>query len=39
VFSGVDAPAERAADGAWSIIDVAPMAVAHFLGSRRPGRI
>ncbi len=35
VFSGVGAPADRAADGAWSIIDVAPMAVAHFLGGGR----
>jgi hypothetical protein len=34
VFSGVDAPPERAG-GAWSIIDVAPMAVGHFLSHRR----
>jgi hypothetical protein len=30
VFSGVEAPEERVADGNWSIRDVAPMAVAHF---------
>jgi len=28
---GVQEPQERAADGAWSLVDVAPMAVAHFL--------
>ncbi len=32
VFSGVDAPEERAVDGSWSIRDIAPMAVAHFVG-------
>jgi hypothetical protein len=29
--AGVEEPAERAADGAWSLVDVAPMAVGHFL--------
>ena len=33
VFCGVDAPPERAAGGSWSIRDIAPMAVGHFLGS------
>ncbi len=33
VFCGVDAPAERVADGQWSIRDVAPMAVGHFVGA------
>jgi Type I phosphodiesterase / nucleotide pyrophosphatase len=31
VFCGVEAPADRLADGQWSIRDVAPMAVAHFV--------
>jgi hypothetical protein len=30
LFCGVDPPPERVRDGAWSITDVAPMAVAHF---------
>jgi hypothetical protein len=30
LFCGVDAPPARARDGAWSIADVAPMALAHF---------
>jgi hypothetical protein len=30
LFSGVAPPAARARDGAWSIVDVAPMAVRHF---------
>jgi hypothetical protein len=30
VFVGVDAPPERAADGAWSIADVTPMVLGHF---------
>jgi hypothetical protein len=30
LFCGVDAPADRQADGAWSIADVAPMTRAHF---------
>ncbi|CAA9506149.1 MAG: hypothetical protein AVDCRST_MAG53-2431 [uncultured Solirubrobacteraceae bacterium] len=34
VFCGVDAPAERAARGNWSIRDIAPMAVGHFVESR-----
>jgi predicted AlkP superfamily pyrophosphatase or phosphodiesterase len=29
--AGVEEPAERVADGAWSLVDVAPMAVGHFL--------
>ena len=39
VFCGVEAPAERLADGRWSIRDVAPMAVGHFIdaaGERLP---
>ena len=32
VFCGVEAPAERAERGHWSIRDVAPMAVGHFVG-------
>ncbi len=32
VFSGVEVPAERTQRGHWSIRDVAPMAVAHFVG-------
>ncbi|MCW3012322.1 MAG: alkaline phosphatase family protein [Solirubrobacterales bacterium] len=32
VFSGVEVPAERLERGNWSIRDVAPMAVAHFVG-------
>ncbi len=32
VFSGVDAPAARAAGGNWSIRDIAPMVVAHLVG-------
>jgi hypothetical protein len=32
VFCGVEPPPERAADGAWSIADISPMAVAHFPG-------
>ncbi len=31
VFSGVEAPPERVEDGAWSIRDITPMAVAHFV--------
>ena len=30
LFCGVEPPPARAADGAWSIVDVAPMAVSHF---------
>lgn len=30
VYHGVQAPAAREADGAWSIIDIAPMVRAHF---------
>ncbi len=30
LFCGVEPPPERARDGAWSIADVTPMAVAHF---------
>jgi hypothetical protein len=29
--AGVDRPAAREADGAWALVDVAPMAVSHFL--------
>ncbi len=32
VFCGVEVPAERSARGNWSIRDVAPMVVAHFVG-------
>ncbi len=35
LFSGLEAPAERARDGQWSIRDVAPMAVAHLLAGAR----
>ncbi len=39
VFSGVAPPPARAADGAWSIVDVTPMAVAHLAttAQARPG--
>jgi hypothetical protein len=39
VFCGVAPPPARAADGAWSIVDVTPMAVAHLAtaGRARPG--
>ncbi len=30
LFCGIEPPADRARDGAWSIADVTPMAVAHF---------
>jgi hypothetical protein len=30
-MAGVEEPAERAADGAWGLVDVAPAAVSHFL--------
>jgi hypothetical protein len=33
VYCGVDPPAERVADGAWSIADITPMSVAHFDGA------
>ncbi|MDQ3630119.1 MAG: alkaline phosphatase family protein [Actinomycetota bacterium] len=33
VFCGVDAPGERVAGGNWSIRDIAPMAVRHFVGA------
>ncbi len=32
VFCGVEAPAERSERGHWSIRDIAPMAVGHFVG-------
>ena len=32
VFCGVEAPAERAEGGHWSIRDIAPMALGHFVG-------
>ena len=32
VFSGIEIPAERAKGGNWSIRDITPMAVAHFVG-------
>jgi hypothetical protein len=31
LMAGVEEPAERAADGAWGLVDVAPAAVSHFL--------
>ncbi|WP_354699727.1 hypothetical protein DSM112329_05451 [Paraconexibacter sp. AEG42_29] len=33
VYHGVDAPAARVADGAWSIADIAPMVIDHFRGA------
>jgi hypothetical protein len=39
LFCGLAPPPARAADGAWSIVDVTPMAVAHLAtaGRARPG--
>jgi hypothetical protein len=31
LMAGVEEPSERVADGAWGLVDVAPMAVGHFL--------
>jgi hypothetical protein len=31
LVAGAKEPAARVADGAWSLVDVAPMAVGHFL--------
>jgi hypothetical protein len=31
IMAGVEEPADRVADGAWGLIDVAPTAVGHFL--------
>jgi len=31
LMAGVEGPAERAAGDSWSLVDVAPMAVSHFL--------
>jgi hypothetical protein len=31
LMAGVEEPEARAADGAWGLVDIAPMAVAHFL--------
>jgi Type I phosphodiesterase / nucleotide pyrophosphatase len=34
LMAGAEEPQERAADGAWSLVDVAPLSVGHFLHRR-----
>jgi hypothetical protein len=34
LMAGVEEPQPRVDDGAWGLVDIAPMAVGHFL--RRP---